>query len=249
MEMLNLTKTESDNLLNLRKEKIQTLCLDKPVLMNSKSRVALCLDYSGSMSNLYKNGTVQAIIERILPIAMQFDDDGEMELWIFENGFKHLETINLNNYYGYVKDKIIGKYRMGGTEYAPVIRDIKKTYVEDSPMKLSNYVIFITDGDNSDKSSTTAIMKEISKYPIFFQFVGIGRDKFSYLEKLDDLDGRYVDNADFFSVADINAMSDDDIYRKLLTEFPSWLEDPKVKDMIANQSDQPKKKGLFGLFK
>ena len=41
----------------------------------------------------------------------------------------------------------------------------------------------------------------------------------------------------------------DEIYKKLLTEFPSWLENPKVKDMIENQSDTPKKKGLFGLFK
>lgn len=246
-DILNLSKAESDNLLNLRKEKIQTLCLEKPTLLNNKARVALCLDFSGSMRNLYKNGTVQAIIERILPIAMQFDDDGEMELWLFDNGFRHLEPINLKNYYGYVEKNIIGKWHMGGTEYAPVINDIKKTYIDKNPAKISNYVIFITDGDNSDKPATTSTIKEVSKYPIFFEFIGIGGDRFSYLEKLDDLDGRYVDNADFFSVKDVNKMSDDEIYKKLLTEFPSWLEDPKVKEMIDNQSA---KKGLFGkLFK
>lgn len=247
-DLLNLTKAESDNLLNLRKEKIQTLCLEKPTLLNSKARVALCLDYSGSMRKLYKDGTVQAIIERILPIAMQFDDDGEMELWLFDNSFRHLEPINLKNYYGYVEKNILAnKWHMGGTEYAPVINDIKKMYVEKNPAQISNYIIFITDGDNSDKPATTSTIKDISKYPIFFEFIGIGHDKFAYLEKLDDLDGRYVDNADFFSVKDVNKMSDDEIYKKLLTEFPSWLEESKVQEMITKQST---KKGFFSkLFK
>lgn len=253
MEMLNLSKEQSDNLLNLRKEKIQTLCLQKPILADTKARVSLVLDYSGSMRTMYNNGTVQAIIERILPIAMKFDDDGEMELWIFENGFKHLEPINLSNYYGYVKDKIMSKYSMGGTKYTPVIKDIEKTYMEDSPMKISNYVIFITDGDNdtTDKKLATEAIIEVSKKPIFFQFVGIGHkeNEFKYLRKLDEMDGRYVDNANFFAIEDINSETDDDIYNKLLAEFPGWLELPEVKEMIANQPDKPKKKGLFGLFK
>ena len=62
MEMLNLSKEQSDNLLNLRKEKIQTLCLQKPILADTKARVSLVLDYSGSMRTMYNNGTVQAII-------------------------------------------------------------------------------------------------------------------------------------------------------------------------------------------
>ena len=253
MEILNLSKEQSENLLNLRKEKIQTLCLQKPVLANTKARVSLVLDFSGSMKKMYNNGTVQAIIERILPIAMKFDDDGEMELWIFENGFKHLESIDLSNYYGYVEEKILGKYSMGGTRYTPVIRDIEKTYMKDSPMKISNYVIFITDGDNdySDKKTTTEAITEMSKEPIFFQFVGIGHQEseFKYLRKLDEMEGRYVDNANFFAIEDINSESDDDIYNKLLAEFPGWLELPEVKEMIENQPDTPKKKGLFGLFK
>lgn len=42
------------------------------------------------------------------------------------------------------------------------------------------------------------------------------------------MDGRYVDNADFFKVH--KAL--DITYDKLLTEFPKWLENPRVKDML-----------------
>ena len=254
-DLLNLSKTEADNLLNLRKEKIQTLCLEKKTLQNIKSRVALVLDYSGSMRNLYKNGTVQSIIERILPIAMQFDDDGEMELWLFDDSYRHLEPINLNNYYGYVEKNILGKWHMGATRYSPIIKDIKYTYIDKKPEKISNYIIFITAGDNSDKTDTKITIKEVSKHPIFFQFVGIGNDNFSFLEKLDDLEDRYVDNANFFSIKDINQMSDNEIYNKLLAEFPSWLENIKVKKIIENQPSKNKvenitknkseKKGFF----
>ena len=76
--MLNLSKAESDNLLNLRKNTLQ-LCLEKTNLLNTKARVAVALDFSGSMSRLYKDGSVQAVIERLLPIAVQFDDNGEMD--------------------------------------------------------------------------------------------------------------------------------------------------------------------------
>ena len=104
--MLNLSKAESDNLLNLRKNTLQ-LCLEKTNLLNTKARVAVALDFSGSMSRLYKDGSVQAVIERLLPIAVQFDDNGEMELWLFENGYYRLNTINLSNYHDFINKIMI----------------------------------------------------------------------------------------------------------------------------------------------
>ena len=111
--MLNLSKAESDNLLNLRKNTLQ-LCLEKTNLLNTKARVAVALDFSGSMSRLYKDGSVQAVIERLLPIAVQFDDNGEMELWLFDNGYKRMPNISLNNYYGYIKREILDNIHFCG---------------------------------------------------------------------------------------------------------------------------------------
>lgn len=162
---------------------------------------------------------------------MNFDDNGEMELWIFEDGFHRLDNIILDNYYGYVENVIMPNYKMGCTQFAPVMGDIKSRYILEEPQNLPNYVIFITDGENSDTAKTTEMLKDMSHYPIFFQFVGMGNCKFTYLQSLDDLEGRYVDNADLFSIYDMNTIT----YEQPLNEYPGWLSDQKVKDMVAEQ--------------
>ena len=216
---------EISNTISLAKEEVHKICLSKKPLNGLVARVGLVLDYSGSMDWLYNNGTVQSVIEKILPLAMEFDDNNTMECWIFENGYHRLPDINLSNYKDYVKTQIINKYNMGGTQYASVMKNVVKKY---SNGKLPAYVLFITDGDNSDKSETDSIIIKASKSPIFWQFVGLGGADFDYLQKLDDMSGRYVDNADFFKV---NKASDI-TYNDLLNEFPNWLEYDKVKDML-----------------
>lgn len=221
-------KIDLNKKVNLAKEEVRKICLTKQPLNGLTARVGLVLDYSGSMETLYYNGTVQSVVEQMLPIAMNFDDNGSMEVWIFENGFRRLPDITLANLEGYVKREILDKgYRMGGTYYSPVIRDVVFTYADNS--KLPSYVIFITDGDNSDKRATDSAIIEASKQPIFWQFVGVGNASFEYLQQLDDMQGRYVDNADFFSVA----RSKDITYKALLNEFPEWLSNQKVKDMLT----------------
>ena len=211
--------------LTKKKEEVHTICLSKQPLNGLKAQVGLVLDFSGSMSDLYYDGTVQKIIENTLPLAMEFDDNGTMEVWIFHDGCHRLPDISLKNYAGYVKREIIGKYNMGGTNYAPVMKSVIKAYKD---CKLPSYVLFITDGDNDDQGMTISVIKEAAKLPIFWQFVGVGRARFTFLEKLDDLADRYVDNADFFEVS--NAL--DITYRQLLNEFPGWLQNERVKAML-----------------
>lgn len=211
--------------LSKKKEEVHTICLTKQPLNGLKAQVGLVLDFSGSMSDLYYDGTVQKIIENTLPLAMEFDDNSTMEVWIFENGFHRLPNITLDNCAGYVKREILGKYNMGGTYYSPVMEDVINMYKNS---KLPSYVLFITDGDNDDQAKTTPVIKNASKHPIFWQFVGVGRARFSYLEKLDDLTDRYVDNADFFEVDKANQIT----YQQLLNEFPEWLKNERVKEML-----------------
>lgn len=211
--------------LTKKKEEVHSICLTKKPLNGLKAQVGLVLDFSGSMSDLYYNGTVQSVIENTLPLAMEFDDNNQMEVWIFDTGYHRLPDINLQNYQGYVKREILGKYNMGYTNYAPVIHDVVKTYKN---AKLPSYVLFITDGNNDDQTKTTKIITEAAKLPIFWQFVGIGNARFTYLEKLDNLTGRYVDNADFFEVRNVKDVT----YKQLLNEFPGWLQNERVKAML-----------------
>lgn len=233
--------------IDLRKKIVKEISLAKNI-DQVRAQVALVLDYSGSMSDLYRSGFVQRLIERLVPLALQFDDNGELELYLFHNdSFKHPNAITEKNVYDVVNREINGKYRFGGTAYAPPINDIVKDYFSttekksffsfksSTPAQKSSdpvYVIFITDGQNDDQYAAKNAIIEASKLGAFFQFVGIGNAKFDFLEKLDNLEGRVVDNANFFQANDLDKMTDEELYNKLLNEFPQWLQEAKAKSII-----------------
>jgi len=84
-------------------------------------------------------------------------------------------------------------------------------------------VLFFTDGGFSKKREIISLMKKAARLPAFWQFVGIGKNDFGVLNKLDEMSGRVVDNVGFFPVTDIDSIDDAELYRRLLSEFPDWL--------------------------
>ncbi len=188
------------------------------------ARVALAMDYSGSMDWLYDNGSVQETISRLLPIALRFDDNGELESWLFSNESERLKAVSADNYSNYVK-KVMKKAHMymGGTSYAPVLKEMVTYYKDEEPSEIPAFIIFITDGENSDVSATNAVIKELSEYNIFVQFIGIGDENFDYLKSLDDMKGRKHDNTGFTAVKDMNKMSDEQLYTEILRQYKDWL--------------------------
>lgn len=211
-------------------ENLNTVLIDmsksgKTNMNNHVARVALAMDYSGSMSNLFANGSVQDVVTRLLPIALKFDDNGELESWMFSNGQDRLHPVTATNYASYVNNVMMKtKIHMGGTEYAPVLNDIVKYYKDKHPSTTPAFIMFITDGDNWDANETNAVIRELSNYNMFVQFVGIGTDTdFAYLRKLDNLSGRKHDNTGFIAVKDMNKMNDQQLYTEMLRQYNEWL--------------------------
>lgn len=209
---------------NLNKVLIDMSKSSKIDMSKHTARVALAMDYSGSMDWLYDNGSVQKTITRLLPIALKFDDNGELECWLFSNGKERLKAVNKDNYTDYVK-KVMKKARMsmGGTNYAPVLTEMIHYYKDIEPSDIPAFIIFITDGANWDTQETNAIIRELSEYNIFVQFVGIGDERFDYLRSLDDLPGRKHDNTGFVAVEDMDKMTDEELYTELLRQYKDWL--------------------------
>ena len=209
---------------NLNKVLINMSKDSKIDMCKHTARVALAMDYSGSMDWLYDNGAVQDTITRLLPIALKFDDNGELECWLFSNGKERLKAVTKDNYTDYVK-KVMKKARMsmGGTNYAPVLTEMVRYYKDIEPSDIPAFIIFITDGANWDTQETNAIIRELSEYNIFVQFVGIGDERFDYLRSLDDLPGRKHDNTGFVAVEDMNKMTDEELYTELLRQYKDWL--------------------------
>ncbi len=212
-----------DKKISLRKELVLNEVKKQQISVNT-ARVVFALDHSGSMRTMYRNGTVQDVLERIFPVAMCFDDNAEMEFYWFDNLYKELEPVNHSNISGYVERVILSKNEhFGGTCYAPVMNEIFNRFAKRDPMNIPTFVIFITDGSNSDKKASKDVLTEASRYNIFWKFVGIGSEKFEFLEKLDDLKGRFVDNANYISINNIQAIDDNVLYEKLLTEYNDWI--------------------------
>ena len=207
-----------------------TVELEKRNLQETVAKVALVMDISGSMHSSYSNGAVQEIVNKILPIAVQFDDDGELDFWYFGSKFERRPSVNMGNYENAVPadwQKIMNKIG-GGTNALRVMNDVISEYEHSN---LPAYVIFITDGAISNDTKDAVIRS--SRMPIFWQFVGIGNSGegffgrifggYGMLEKLDTLSGRYVDNTNFFALDDFRNVDNAELYGRLLNEFPNWL--------------------------
>lgn len=201
-----------------KKEQTIKLCLEKKNVKSLVAEVKFSLDCSGSMSELYRNGEVKEIFERIAPIAFKLDDNQLMECSLFNTDLYKIKDITPNNLEDYVERCNLKSYVGGGTNYSHIIRDAIE-YTKSGKAKFPIFVIIITDGENFDKKETTRALIEASKYDIYFQFVGIGTESFTYLKKLDELEGRKFDNAGFIGIESIKKLSDERLYQALLDEF------------------------------
>lgn len=212
------------------KENLETVLIDmskngKTNMINHVARVAIAMDYSGSMSNMFMNGAVQDVITRLLPIALKFDDNGELESWLFSEDYERLDPVTISNYKNYVRNVMMkARMSMGGTNYSPALKDIVKYYKDKHPSTTPAFIIFITDGDNWDVDATNRVVRELSNYNMFVQFVGIGSgSSFDYLKSLDDMSGRKHDNTGFIAVRDMNKMDDQQLYTEMLRQYNDWL--------------------------
>ena len=200
-------------------------------LANRKAQVVLVLDISKSMNRLYKSGVVQSVIERVLALALNFDDDGKVDVMLFGTNAYQLPTVSLDGLEGYVDRVILPNYKIvEATRYAAALQSVYEKYRGNKADPI--FVIFVTDGNNSDKRETTELIRTLSHETIFFQFVGIGQENFPYLLKLDELSGRFIDNAGFMHVDDIASVDDTSLYKELLNEFPEWLEGAESSGLI-----------------
>ena len=236
----NLSSSNQKILLEKKMEKApELISLVKPLVFELKkknlettvAKVGLVLDISGSMVPRFKNGTVQSIVNKTLPLAVQFDDDGELDFWFYGTTARQMNSVNLKNYTKAVPDD--WKHLMmelGGRNNEPVVMRMVVDEYKDT--KIPAYVLFITDGGVNNKKEIRNIITEASHLPIFWQFVGVGGKNYGVLENLDTMTGRYVDNAGFFALDDFMKVSNEELYARLLEEFPAWLEAIRKKGMI-----------------
>ncbi|WP_307201013.1 vWA domain-containing protein [Paenibacillus harenae] len=232
MEAAAAVETAIPSTIDLRKKAVQ-FTLEKKKLTGVVARVGIVLDITGSMQPLYRNGTVQEVVERILAVATQFDDNKSLDVWVYDTEFSRLPSVTERELGRYVETHILNNnaiHKFGRNNEPPVMEDVIRKYTEEEDSQNPVFLIFINDG--GVVKQIKKVITSASVLPIFWQFVGIGQSDFEVLKKLDTMEGRVVDNANFIHLDAIEKVSDEELYDQLLNEFPSWLKEAKQKRII-----------------
>ncbi|MFJ9647825.1 VWA domain-containing protein [Streptomyces sp. NPDC004244] len=198
-------------------------------LEGGRASVYLVLDYSGSMRPYYRDGTVQALADRVLGLSAHLDDDGRVPVVFFSTGVDAVEEIPLAGHAGRVAEIASRLGHMGKTSYEAAMDAVIDHYL-DSGSAHPALVVFQTDGGPVSRFAAEKYLCKAAGMPLFWQFVGFGdthSKQFDFLRRLDELPvpaRRVVDNAGYFHAGpDPRAVPDRDLYDRLVGGFPAWL--------------------------
>jgi stress response protein SCP2 len=249
IDMEKRAAQQAPQLLNLTKQ--AAVSLQKRGLADHTARVALCLDISGSMASLYRSGKIQALVERVLALGLRFDDNEAVDVFLFGADAHEVGELRMNNFQAFLGSVLQQHPLEGGTYYGKAMAMIRANYFGQGGPRYQPhrdnqpvYVMFVTDGATFDESVTIDQLKFSAYEPLFWQFMAIGdspqavdydknkkrgffkrlvQSDFQFLENLDNLPGRYVDNANFFAVTDPAKIPDEQLFELMMAEYPTWL--------------------------
>jgi hypothetical protein len=193
--------------------------LEKSGLTGQRAAVYLVLDHSGSMHGYYANGSVQRLAEQALGLSANLDDDGTVPLVYFGSHASAPLNVQIDQYQGVI-DRSHPTVPWGSTNYVAAMDAVVSHHKANSSGPA--LIIFQTDGSPDDQRSAEQTLRAYSKGPYFWAFVGFGGN-IRFLEKLDDLSGRAVDNASFFHARDPHRTTDEQLYDGITHEYAGWL--------------------------
>jgi len=217
-------------------------------------RVGMALDVSGSAQTFYTSGVMQETIDRLLGVALKFDDNGELDSWLFHNDvLPQLPTLTESDEGTYVKNVVLKQRGLwGGTSYAPPLKAAMSYYFQGpapAPAAKSGglfglfkkeaapapapatkqdpaMLLFVTDGANGDRAEAAQVLREAAKSsPVYFQMVGIGRaSEFDFIRQMAD----ELPNVGFVNLSTLS-MTDEQLYEQLINpEFCEWIKTLKA---------------------
>lgn len=214
------------------------LSLEKKQLAALKARVAVVLDASGTMHPYYEDGTVQRLFEQALAVAAHAGVEGGMDVWLFGSEAKRMPSVTERDAADYIQRTYPAPLAIGGAgagnNEPAVMKDLISKYVKEQPSRdIPVIILFFSDGGIYLNEEIEALLKEASRYPLYWQFIGIGSSQYGVLERLDDVVGRQSDNADFVAFDDMDRIDDEALYDRLFDKLPNWLNEARRKGILG----------------
>ncbi|MBZ4323677.1 VWA domain-containing protein [Streptomyces huiliensis] len=244
--------------LALRKEQV-SVSLRKRGAEGTRARVVLVLDASGSMYELYQSGVVAEVVERMAAVAAQLDADGAMQAWVFSDRPARLPDLRVGELPEWLTlhvrmdnpwdegdgERLPGQIDMwslgGGNDEPKVIAKVRADARKDAAAE-PTLVLFFSDGGIYESRRIERELKGAAKEPVFWQFVGLGRADYGVLERFDTLPNRSLDNVGFFAVDDITTVSDEELYDRLLSQFPAWIDAARRAGVLGPDVPGPRRR-------
>ncbi|WP_409472676.1 vWA domain-containing protein [Streptomyces sp. HC307] len=238
MAAISLSKVEETAPALVSLYKSAGVSLARHGLDGQRAAVYLVVDYSGSMRQYYRDGSVQVLADRVLGLSAHLDDDGRVPVVFFSTDVDAETDIALADHRGRIERIVAGLGHMGKTSYHLAMDAVIDHYL-DSGSTDPALVVFQTDGGPINKLAAERYLCKAARLPLFWQFIGFGDPnsrQFEFLRRLDELpvpDKRVVDNAGFFHAgADPRALSDAELYDRLVDDFPQWLAAARAQGIV-----------------
>jgi hypothetical protein len=215
---VNLQEVENKGGVDLRKKtEAVAVSLNKRDMSGIRAQVMVVLDHSGSMYGDYQSGRVQDLVDRFLGFGLTVDVDGEVPVIPFDSRVKPTVNVNMDNYQGVVQREIYKPNDMGGTNLTAALEKVRD---EAKKTNAPLFVAVVTDGEPFDTNSAREIVKDLSRYPVFIKFLAV--QKVYFLEELDDMGDRLLDNVDTKEYINLNGITDEQFAEDMADEWNTW---------------------------
>lgn len=224
--------------LNIRKGIFETSAAQKNAL-DLKVQVEIAFDSSGSMPPLYRNGTVQAIIEAIFPFASYFNQEKELNLCTFSHDVKKHKSVTESNLYNYTLDEIFKNRKFplcGRREFYPLMHDIFTRDQEADNQDCTRLVFIVTNGNAYDQDRYQELLLESSHKNIFWQFISLETALQGNLLNKELLAGQGANNIGFLGFPIDRPVFHKRFYDLFLNKFLLWEKEARLKGIISRRS-------------
>lgn len=211
-----------NKIINLMKERL---------IPENVSDAFVVIDVSKSMYKTFKDGQVQKIVEDLFKFAEYIDRDRQIEVVIFGNEPVYIGTMNKSNIDGFIKREIFDKHNINqATNYGSMIDFIVTKNLRN---KSPSFAFVITDGDATDKEQAKLWLMQSARSNVFFQFWGIGKENFSFLDNCHQYMTAPVLNIDIQKHANFDNFDTYVIEKSIGKGYSNWLKYAKEKSRIT----------------
>ena len=157
-------------------------------LAQCRARIVLVIEASQQTAQYFSNGSMQNLITKVLPLAMQFSDNAQLEYWLYGSRPKKMFPIGERNYASAIPNDwgslmwSLGENKSETTAMTEVLSSCQ-------PFNMPSYILFITSGNIPLNSQIEQMVVSSSQFPVFWQFLGMGNSRYGVFENITNLPG------------------------------------------------------------